>query len=118
MRHYLVVRHKVKDYVEWRREFDRSYEGLARTYGLKRTWINRSVDDRNELVIVSELNDVARGREFIGCPELKQAMDRGGVIDSPAVWFLDELAEVGEPVGAVAGRAEESEPFPFPGEEW
>ena len=99
MRKHLVVRHRIKDYSQWKKVFDRRLE-LCAEYGLRRMWINRSADDRNELVVTAECEDLGRSREFMRSAALRDAMKEAGVVDEPTVFFLEEIAEVPELLAA------------------
>ena len=100
MKTYLVIRHKVKDYADWKREFDSCHDNFCRDYGFKGTWISRNADDANEIIVTVACADLARAREFTQSKDLKDAMKRAGVSDKASFWFLEEIAEVPELVGA------------------
>jgi hypothetical protein len=46
--------------------------------------------DPNEVVILSEFRDLEQARQYAQLPELRQAMQRAGVISQPVVLFLEE----------------------------
>ena len=104
MRKYLVVRHRIRNYAQWKQVFDKHLD-LCAEYGMKRMWVNRSADDRNELIVTAECEDLARAREFVRSASLKDAMKEAGVVDEPTIFFLEEIAEVPElvPAGHGAG---------------
>jgi hypothetical protein len=106
MKNFLVIRFKIKDFAQFKRAFDKHHEKLHGQYDLKDTWINRNLDDANELVIVSKCGDVNKAREFIKSSALKEAMKEAGVTDKATFSFLEELVEVPELVGAGVYDAE------------
>jgi heme-degrading monooxygenase HmoA len=50
----------------------------------------RSATDPNELVILLEWDDLEKARQFAQSEELRQTMQRGGVVTQPDVYFLNE----------------------------
>lgn len=87
MASYMLVRHKVKDYTEWKRGYDehlpqRSDAGLTEKYLL------RNEQDPNEVVALFEASDMGKAKTFAESDELREAMQRVGVIDKPDIYFL------------------------------
>jgi hypothetical protein len=103
MKNYVVIRHKVKDYATWRAEFDSCHDKSCGKYGIIRTFISRNADDPTDLCVTIEVEDLAKAREvFSAAPtaECKESMKRAGVVGTPTVMYLEEIAGVGVPVGA------------------
>ena len=50
----------------------------------------RNADDPAEVVMLFEIDDLDRAREFVGSDELREAMQSAGVVDQPAVYFLND----------------------------
>lgn len=87
---YILIRHKVKDYAKWKPVFDE--HGAARkASGSKGGRLFRNVDDPSETVILLEVEDIGKARQFAQSADLRQAMQRAGVSDQPDVYFLDEV---------------------------
>ena len=103
MKHLMVVRHRVRNYGDWKKAFD-AHLDQCREAGLKRGWVYRNADDPYELIVSFEVENLGRAREFFKSPSLREAMERAGVADQPTVYFLEEVAEVPELVGAGQGR--------------
>jgi heme-degrading monooxygenase HmoA len=99
-KHYMVVCHKVKDYAQWKRAFDKYIESFSRKYGLGEVHVCRNADDANEIILSTEVEDIARAREFAKSSELKEAMKEAGVTKETGIWFLDELFQVSSLVAA------------------
>ena len=87
----IMVRHKVQDYAKWKSVYD-SVDSFHKSHGVKSAQILRSADDPNEVVILTEFNDIAKARAFVQLDELKQIMQRGGVADKPDIYFLENAA--------------------------
>jgi heme-degrading monooxygenase HmoA len=86
---YMLIRHKVADYVKWKPVFD-EHGRTRKASGSRGGYLFRNADDPNETVILLEWDDLAKARQFVESEDLRQAMQRAGVADRPDVYFLDE----------------------------
>ena len=84
----LIIRHKVKDYGKWRPGFDQ-HAKAQKSAGLTNPRVFRSSDDKNEVVILFDTDDGKKAKDFVASPELKEAMAKAGVTESPTVFFLE-----------------------------
>lgn len=60
-----------------------------REHGVKSAEILRSADDPNNVIVISEFENIDQARKFAQLDDLKKAMMQGGVADEPDVYFLD-----------------------------
>jgi hypothetical protein len=89
---YLLVRHQVQDYERWKPLFDE--HGLTRkANGSMGGQLFRSADNPNEIVMLIEVEELDRARQFAQSDDLRQAMQQAGVTDQPDIYFLEQ-AEV------------------------
>lgn len=86
----MLIRHKVADYGAWKPLFD-EHGTTRRANGSRGGRLFRSADDPNEVVVLLEWDDLERARFFADSYELREAMDRAGVIDRPDIWFLADV---------------------------
>jgi heme-degrading monooxygenase HmoA len=87
---FLIVHHKIEDYDKWKAVFDE--HGISRKeYGSKGARVLQSVDDPNEVVAITEWDNIDQARAFGQSPGLRDAMQRAGVTSVPDVYFLDEV---------------------------
>jgi uncharacterized protein YeaO (DUF488 family) len=89
MASYILIRHKVRDFSEWKRGYDdhiskRSEAGLIEKHFL------RSVLDKNEVVLLFEAKDLDRAKAFVDSAELRDTMQKLGVLDKPDIYFLND----------------------------
>ena len=84
---YLMVRHKVADFDQWKTFFD-SHKEVQLEYGLHFHMLHRNIDDPDELFIIFEIADLDRAREFLNSTELFIVQKQAGVLDKPDIWFL------------------------------
>ena len=87
----MIVRHKVRDYGEWRPIFDQDAE-MQRAAGLVNPRVYHSADsNKSEIVIVFDTEDTKKAKEFAASPNLKNAMMKAGVVDTPTIYFLESI---------------------------
>ncbi len=87
---YILVRHKVADYTKWKPVFDE--HGTSRqASGSKGGYLFRNIDDPNEVFVLLEWTDLEQARQLGQSEDLRQAMQRGGVVDQPDIYFLEEV---------------------------
>jgi heme-degrading monooxygenase HmoA len=88
---YMFIRSTVQDYEAWKSVFD-SMSDLRRRNGEKSYRILRQDNGSNELVALFEWDSLDNARSYAASPELKEAMQRAGVIGKPEILFLEEAA--------------------------
>lgn len=86
---YVLVRHKVQDFAKWKPIFDA--DAAVRTgAGLRDHLVLRNADDPTEVVAVFETDDIAAARDFAVRPELREVMEKAGVVGRPDMVFLED----------------------------
>lgn len=88
MTRYLLIRHKVKDFTAWKQGYDahlpkRTEAGLAEKYLL------RADSDPNEVFLLFEVQDLSRAKAFSESADLRERMQKLGVVDKPDIYFLN-----------------------------
>ncbi len=86
----VIISHECKNYSDWRKVFDAD-EGNRSKAGFKSTALYRSVDNPNKLTIIGEAPSAEAINGFMSNPELKVAMEKGGVIGMPEVKILNKI---------------------------
>jgi hypothetical protein len=87
----MIVRHKVRDYGQWRPIFDQHAE-MQRRAGLINPRVYHSADsNKSEIVVVFDTEDTKKAKEFAASADLKEAMMAAGVIDTPTIYFLESI---------------------------
>ena len=75
----MIVRHKVKDYGQWRPMFDTHVEA-QRAAGLINPRVYHSADsNKSEIVVVFDTEDTKKAKEFAASVDLNEAMTKAGV---------------------------------------
>ena len=85
-----LVKHRVKDYGKWKPVFD-EHGSKRRTSGSRGGRLFKNSKDPNELLILFEWEDQAKALQFAQSDDLRQAMERAGVVGKPEVYFLEEI---------------------------
>ena len=84
---YLLVRHRVADFSKWKSGYD-SHLPARQQAGLKETYLLRDMTDSNNVVLFFEADDIEKAKGFAASPDLREAMQKAGVIDQPDIYFL------------------------------
>ena len=84
---YLLVRHKVREFHEWKRVFD-AHKDAQRHAGLRIERVMRNLYAPNEVFLLFEVLDLAKARGFVHSSEVSKAQEEAGVIDKPDIYFL------------------------------
>jgi hypothetical protein len=75
----MIARHRVRDHGVWRKFFD-EYEGKRREYGITNPRVYHNAADQNDLVILFDIADEARVKEFGASDDLAQVAEKAGVV--------------------------------------
>jgi hypothetical protein len=86
----MMVKISVEDFAKWKDSFDRLGSDRINA-GSKGGYVFRNIADQNQVVVILEMEDLDRAREFLGSPQAQQAMQEAGVTGPPELLFLDEV---------------------------
>lgn len=89
MLNYLLIRHKVKDFTSWKRVYD-THLPKRNEATLREKYLFRGVSDPNEVIILFEATNLDLAKKFIESADLRETMEKAGVIDEPDIYFLNE----------------------------
>lgn len=90
---HMIIRHKVADYPRWKEAFD-SHLNTRKAAGETEYRVLLSVDDPREVTLFFDWDSLERARRFAGSDDLKQAMQKAGVLGDPDVRFLEDARTV------------------------
>jgi len=88
MASYMLVRHKVRDFTEWKRGYDAHLSKRVEA-GLTEKYLLRGANDPNEVILLFEALDLNRAKTFAESADLKETMQKVGVMDKPDIYFLN-----------------------------
>jgi hypothetical protein len=84
----LLTQHRVRSYDDWRPHFDR-HEQVRVAAGITNPRVYRNASDPNDLVLLFDVADVERAKQFGQSQELRETMERAGVIMPPTVRLIE-----------------------------
>ncbi len=87
MANYMIARSRVQDYSEWKTEYD-AHEPSRAAAGLTEKHLLQESDDPNKVTLIFEAEDLKRAEEFSTSDDLREAMQRAGVVGKPDIYFL------------------------------
>ena len=87
----MIIRHKVRDYGQWRPIFDEHAE-MQKAAGLTNPRVYHSADsNKTEIVVVFDTKDTKMAKDFAASADLQKAMSKAGVADTPTIYFLESI---------------------------
>ena len=87
----MIIRHKVRDYGQWRPVFDGHAE-MQKAAGLSNPRVYHSADsNKSEIVVVFDTEDTRKAKEFAASADLKEVMVKAGALDAPTIYFLESI---------------------------
>ena len=79
-----IISHPVKDFAAWHAAYDAA-EPIRRKAGVTGAEVFQDPKNPNAVVIIHRFKTVADAKGFLADPDLKAAMDKGGVAAAPSV---------------------------------
>jgi len=89
MASYVLVRHKVRDFSVWKPGYDAHLPSRVEA-GLTEAHLFRGAHDSSEVVILFRAEDLDRAKAFTESADLRDTMQKLGVLDRPDIYFLNE----------------------------
>ena len=84
---HLIIRVTVQDFSKWKQVYDSNLPA-RQAAGLKELNLWRNADKSNELVLLFDVSDIAKAKEYTLSTELKEKLKAGGVIGPAENLFL------------------------------
>lgn len=101
----MLAKHKVANFAKWKASYE-ARDSLRLANGIHSFVIGRGVPDSNTVLVAVKVEDVAKAKAFSKDPELKKAMQQGGVVGAPTFMFLTvpflETADAGSNLRAMS----------------
>ncbi|VXB38089.1 conserved hypothetical protein [Arthrobacter sp. 9AX] len=83
-----LILHRVADYDAWRKVYD-SVGDMQKEAGVTQEAVHRMVDDPDNVLVIHHFADADTAKAFFGRPDLREAMERGGVQGQPRVELFE-----------------------------
>ncbi|WP_336359921.1 antibiotic biosynthesis monooxygenase [Haladaptatus sp. ZSTT2] len=87
---HMLVHHRVKDYPTWKKTFD-EHAATRKKNGERSHELFCSDDDPNDVTILMEFDTEAHARGFAESDDLRQVMERAGVVGKPEISYLTHV---------------------------
>ncbi len=84
----MIVRHSVRDYGAWRPVYD-GHEAARTAAGLTNGRVYRSAEDPSDILLLFDTADRRRAEEFGRSDDLREAMQRAGVVGQPEIRYAE-----------------------------
>jgi quinol monooxygenase YgiN len=85
----MLAQHTVKDFEAWKKVYDSVADSRA-SNGELSDQIFRDASDPNKLTLIFKWDTLENARKYSQSPELRQAMEKAGVLGPPTISFLNE----------------------------
>jgi len=86
----LIIMHKVANFAKWKLAYE-SHDSARVANGLHNYIVSRGVADPNMVMVALKMDDANKAKEFTARPDLKTAMEKGGVIGTPSFNYIEVL---------------------------
>lgn len=87
---YVLVIHEVEDYDKWKSVYDE--DGATRkAKDSKGAFLFRSAEDPNQLVVLTQWEDMESAKNFAESDDLRITMQKAGVKGRPEVYYLEDI---------------------------
>ena len=97
---FLLIRHTVKNYSQWKPIYD-EHVAARKAAGCRNEQLFRSLSDPNEVTILFEWDNANDAEIFVESEDLRNTMQRAGVIGQPEVRYLEQLEKKSLVIGRV-----------------
>lgn len=88
----VLIKHPVEEYAKWKSAFD-DFIDYRKAGGEKSYQICRPIDEPNNVVILFEWDSVENAKKFLDSQDLKDAMQKAGVVGPPEITLMETTAK-------------------------
>ena len=90
---HVLVRHKEADYNRWKEAFD-SHLSARKRAGETGFHLFPSLEDPRDIFLLLDWQTADEARTFMNSAELRDAMQKAGVVGAPEVQYLEDARSV------------------------
>jgi hypothetical protein len=87
MKHIVLISHEVKDFADWKVGFD-GHNSVREANGVRVIDVLVDAKNPNMVTALFEASDLDKLNAMFSSPDLKEAMEKGGVISAPEIKIL------------------------------
>jgi hypothetical protein len=85
----MFVRHNVTDYAAWKTAYE-GFDSKRKALGVTAQASYQSATDPKDVTVTHNFSSIDAARAFASSPELKDAMQKAGVVGEPSIWFANQ----------------------------
>jgi len=85
----MFVRHTVTDYATWKESYD-AFDPKRKALGVTSQASYQSVTDPKDVTVTHNFGTLEAAKTFASSQDLKDAMQKAGVIGEPSIWFANQ----------------------------
>ena len=89
---WVLIRSKVKDFAVWKPVFDEN-SAARKAAGSKGGYLFQTDGDPNEVTVFLQVESLVEARKFAASDDLRQAMERAGVVGPPEILYLNDAGQ-------------------------
>jgi len=89
----VLVKHNIKEYNSWRKVYD-EHKTFRTKSGMLTEAVYRSTSNPNEIYLLFKWDNILNAKIFVQSEELKNAMQKAGVVSKPEMNFLEEAEQI------------------------
>ena len=82
----MLATHKVSDFQKWFAAYEAN-DSLRLAHGIHSYVVGRGMQDSNTVFVATKVDDMDKAKAFAKSPDLKRAMQKSGVVGTPAFSF-------------------------------
>ncbi len=90
---HILVRHKVADYNRWKEAFD-SHLTARKHAGETGFRLFHNLEDPRDVFLLLDWQSAEEAKKFMNSAELRDAMQKAGVMGAPEVQYLEDARAV------------------------
>ncbi len=87
MANYVIFRHSVRDFSEFKTGYD-DHAPIRAAARLTEKHVLQDADDPNMVTLIFEAEDLKHAEEFSSSDDLREVMQKVGVLGKPDIYFL------------------------------
>jgi quinol monooxygenase YgiN len=84
----MVIQHTVANFDKWKPAYT-AHDSSRKASGLTDIDLLRGVDKPNLVLVVEQIADLQKAKDFVASADLKMAMKKAGVVGKPEITYLD-----------------------------
>ena len=85
----MFIRHNVADYANWKKGYD-AFDSQRNALGVTAQASYQLDTDPKDVTVTHNFANIEAAKAFAASPELKDAMQKAGVVGEPSIWFTNQ----------------------------